>query len=155
MTDMQRLGFRAATARHDEVMRSAGHQLSDDANRARTQRTEGVEMSNALIADFSQWSDAFRTIRQRLVKAHERLEAERVAVHHVARRIRWSWPMIQLRFVIAVLWIRVHIVTILVTALLLGIGVAATVYRQDIGNAFHTAQTYAGELFGGKAKRTP
>lgn len=129
-----RLGdeFRAAAARHDAAVREIAAGLSDRAAHARHAREEGRRMGGALVAGFTRWSGGLSDARQRLIGLRTRVEAERSGLDGALRRLPQEWPAIRLRLVIPLLWMRVHVLAILMTLALLAGGALMLLFWPEI-----------------------
>lgn len=154
MSDLLGQEFRSAAERHDEILRTADEQVAAGGARARRLRADGLRVSEELIGDIGHWTGRLRFHRQRLAELRDQLDAERVAVHRVARRVLWGWSAIWLRVNIVALWIRLHIVAILIVAMLMGVGTLVAVYWDVIVAAYRalTGAFGSGIAAGGKAK---
>lgn len=89
-------------------------------------------MGGALVAGFTRWSGGLSDARQRLIGLRTRVEAERSGLDGALRRLPQEWPAIRLRLVIPLLWMRVHVLAILMTLALLAGGALMLLFWPEI-----------------------
>ena len=132
MTGRRTDDFDRALAGYDAALHDAARSLGAGAARARRQQADGARMVEPVTADMRRWTARFQGLRQGLAVLPGRLQAERLSVDAVARRVLWGWPAIRLRTAIILLWIRVYIVAILILSTLAGLGAAGYAYRAPL-----------------------